>query len=367
MADTGFLIAGTGAHIPASNADWFDPTNIEADDTNVATATVTTKNFTDYLAADNFGFSLPANSIINGVEVVVDRGAASTGATTSEAQLVIAGTISGDDLSGEAWPAVDEDTTYGGPTEKWGLSLTEADIENEDFGFVIRASLLSGSILLHVQLVSMKVYYTPPPTDGVKLNETVTVTKGVSTSWTLPGTGATSAHVDSNPWTTPNNVTVDDNTNVATCAVGLNEETDYLIADNYGFSLPADATILGIEVRVDRAHNDVAAMLDSNIELLKAGVQTGQNKASGVYWPGLSTLAKKIYGSPTDLWQASWTKADIEDEDFGSRVVGIDDAGGAGTATVDTIEMRIWYSAPDNPAPTKQIFITRTRILDITS
>lgn len=75
------------------------------------------------------------------------------------------------------------------------------------------------------------------------------VVSSVTTSATSAGTGANFASIGTNAWTNPGNITASDNT-YATCATA--GTTQGLRASNFGFAIPATATILGVLVEWER-------------------------------------------------------------------------------------------------------------------
>ena len=120
--------------------------------------------------------------------------------------------------------------------------------------------------------------------------------------------------------------------------------SDYLQGTDYGFVIPDDVTITGIEVAVNRrviTHN--ANIMDYELRLLKDGTVTGENKASDVTWPTSFTV--ETYGGPTDLWGADWTPADINSPYFGASLAAYRDNNGSNDrkAGVDSMQVTVYY------------------------
>ena len=161
MADTGWVIAGTGANnADAGNVAWSSPGNITADDGTRASCTLT-GNTSQYLHATNFGLSLPAGATVLGVEVRVQRSVAIfTSSKDHTIQLIKGGTRSGDNKADTStnWPTSDTNADYGGPSDLWGLSLSESDVEASNFGVAIRAQN-SASGATRVDAVWIRVTY----------------------------------------------------------------------------------------------------------------------------------------------------------------------------------------------------------------
>ncbi len=100
---------------------------------------------------------------------------------------------------------------------------------------------------------------------------------------------------------------------------------------NLGLSLPAGATVQGIQVSVNRAANRANAISDVTVKLLKASVATGNNKAAAGFWPfttgsnfytvPTSGGVRQDYGSNTDLWGTTWSVSDVTNSGFGVEFV----------------------------------------------
>ncbi len=97
--------------------------------------------------------------------------------------------------------------------------------------------------------------------------------------------------------------------------------SNYLRHAAFGFSLPAETTsILGVVLTLTRKESGMnvgGVVRDARIYLLKGGLTTGSdNKAEVVTdWP--TNFTEKTYGSATDLWGHSLTKANVENVGFG--------------------------------------------------
>lgn len=144
-------------------------------------------------------------------------------------------------------------------------------------------------------------------------------------------------------WTNPGNVLSDNNAYVTATVNGTT--TEYLQATNYGFTIPAGATINGITVTVGRFGstgfgNDVR---DSVLSLIKGGVITGSNfAATGTDWPGGEAAAN--YGGIANLWGTTWTPAEINAANFGVAFSAT--STNNRTASVDYIQITITYTLP---------------------
>lgn len=135
-------------------------------------------------------------------------------------------------------------------------------------------------------------------------------------------------------------------TATATAVLISLQNTNYLTATNFGFTLPATALVCGIEASVVKKAsglNIVTYVSDNSVMLLKNGVLTGSNYASSTHWGTSNTTAS--YGSPTDSWGSTWTYSDINSSNFGvafsANVYGL--LGLATSANVDQIQLNVFY------------------------
>jgi len=170
-------------------------------------------------------------------------------------------------------------------------------------------------------------------------------TAGTGTSVTGPATQESSPN-----WSTPGNVTADD---VAVSSTDMRDDpgtnSEYLKGTNFGFALPAGATIDGIEARFQCNSSDAPGSGNRYVAELtarifnEAGVVEGDNKSDTADWPAAVTT--KTYGGAADLWSGTFSDTDVEDIDFGFGVVVIfpSDAD-RGQGSVDVIEMNIHYT-----------------------
>ena len=171
-----YITTGSDDSSRGSNT-WSNPTNVQAGGSTYATVDFTSSAFAEshWLKGLNPGFSVPASSTINGVEVEVVCGNFSGTPTNpafsdlgDQAKLVKGGAISG---TGQSLPTgLNEGTagtyTIGGPTNLWGLTLTAGDVNAPTFGFalILRWKRLSGTFTANIDSFRITVYYTPAVT-----------------------------------------------------------------------------------------------------------------------------------------------------------------------------------------------------------
>lgn len=114
----------------------------------------------------------------------------------------------------------------------------------------------------------------------------------------------------------------------------------------YAFAIPSTATINGISLSITRHAATLNDVSDTTVQLVKAGVATGSNKASATKWPTSDAVA--TYGSSADLWGTTWTPTDINNANFGFNFT-IDKAlAGTVVSSVDCAKMTVTYTIPPN-------------------
>lgn len=165
-------------------------------------------------------------------------------------------------------------------------------------------------------------------------------------------------------WTDPGNALASDNMSASAAPGGGN--TQYLHANNFGFTVPGPALIEGIEVNVER-RSALGTIDDSRVRIVKGGVVGATEKADPGSWPTTDTVI--TYGAPNDLWGETWTAADINAANFGV-VLSATDA--ADAAFVDHITIQVYFTLC-GPAPaagcrtsTKSLLIVKDNASDDT-
>ena len=147
-------------------------------------------------------------------------------------------------------------------------------------------------------------------------------------------------------WANPGNVFTSNNvyavaTGVTTGAAG---PSDYLDVTNFGFSMPAGATINGITVEYE-IKDSVGSMADESVLLIKGGTPGGTDKGNSSDFYG-TTDAYKTRGSASDLWGLSWAVSDVNASNFGVRISAQDPLGtGPADVSIDHVRVTITYTS----------------------
>jgi hypothetical protein len=227
-----------------------------------------------------YGFAVPAGATVTGILVGLNKGIlVGGGDIDANVQLTKAGVATGSNkASGATWPSSASVVSYGSTGDLWGTTWTPSDINNSGFGVTISATMPINAEI-EVLSVQITVYY----------------------------------------------------------ALG----SELLKATSYGFAVPSNATIVGIQVNVLRASSG-ASIVDTNIQLYKAGVLQAANRSAGGVWINTS-WGPNSYGGPADLWGTTWTPADINNSGFGAGIAARA-SGTADTAFVDSVAITVYYT-----------------------
>lgn len=174
-----------------------------------------------------------------------------------------------------------------------------------------------------------------------------------------PGTISNDASFGTTAWSNPSNA-ASSNDSYATVAVD-NTPTDsqYLKVSNFGFTIPAGATINGIEDKIEKSRaGGLENVIDRRVRVVKGGVIGSTDKADATSWPTTDTIF--TYGGASDLWGETWTDSDVNASNFGGVIAAGTDAA-PGTAQVDHWERTVHYTeaaGPGRPIPKTAAAVT---------
>jgi hypothetical protein len=157
----------SNALIPGISQQWTNISNVQLDDENYASfgdLPGTEGSHTDYLVATDFGFTLPAGTIINGIKVEVKCSDVNSRTSEYSVMIVKTGSITGlEKATGTSYPDVDGYMTYGGPTDLWGETWDYKFIDDNKFGVAIAAQRNKSDDVVtagQVNHIRITVYYT---------------------------------------------------------------------------------------------------------------------------------------------------------------------------------------------------------------
>lgn len=158
------------------------------------------------------------------------------------------------------------------------------------------------------------------------------------TSPTHGNTFADNAGVGTIAWSNPSNALALDQIYATVVFAGI-QNSHYLFASNFGFTIPTTAQILGVSTSVVAKASGSSAR-DFSVRLFVAGAVAGADNAVAALIA--STDTRYTFGSNSDMWALALTPAIINASNFG---VGYSfrGQGGAVTTSVDYIDMTVYY------------------------
>lgn len=161
-----------------------------------------------------------------------------------------------------------------------------------------------------------------------------------------PGTVTGNTGTGTEVWSNPDNIKADDANVASTANLSNDEVTKDLIATDYGFAIPGNATITGIEVIINRRATGTDDIQDESLKLIKGGTAQGNDKAAtSTQWP--TSLTNATYGSSSDLWGLSWTPSDINAGNFGVAFSAQERGSGSSKVPeVNLIKIKVYYTTP---------------------
>jgi hypothetical protein len=162
------------------------------------------------------------------------------------------------------------------------------------------------------------------------------------------GTGATigagsPGHV---VWNNPNNITVAGSSTISFLPLGaLGGVTRPLRATNFGFNIPASATINGIQATITRSSDTANCLNDAGVFLCNASGPVGSDHSVVGIWSTSTVVAN--YGTTSDLWGAAWTPALINANTFGIQIIVQNNGIVQATPTVNAfVTITVTYTTP---------------------
>jgi hypothetical protein len=128
------------------------------------------------------------------------------------------------------------------------------------------------------------------------------------------GTGENDTGIGATAWTSPGNITGDDATN-ASCNAGASSQ--YLVARNFSFSIPAGATILGVTVRIEGTEGSAGTEAMNARLQDESGTLVGSTKQATFSGTGATVYT---YGGVNDTWGVGQlTQGQVTNANFGVR------------------------------------------------
>jgi len=175
-------------------------------------------------------------------------------------------------------------------------------------------------------------------------------------------------------WTTPTNVYSTNNAYAVSSVSDTAQFTALLSAQNFGFTIPAGATITGLEFRVERKRSlTLNGATVNDYQVVPLGCTGTAMPHYGGLWPTTDTY--KTYGYDGDMWDLDCTAEDINATSFGLGIR----AGFNDTCTdypcqarthIDHIDAKVYYTLAPTLEQSLKIwvlpFIARARAMTCT-
>ena len=118
--------------------------------------------------------------------------------------------------------------------------------------------------------------------------------------------------------------------------------TDYLVATDFNFTIPAASVILGIVVEVEQSDPN-GYTSDFQVRIVKGGFIGSAERAAATAFTATDTYL--TYGSSSDLWGETWGYKNINDNIFGVAISAQRNAeGGTTEGQIDDIRITVYYS-----------------------
>lgn len=163
-----------------------------------------------------------------------------------------------------------------------------------------------------------------------------------------PGTVAIDTSIGNETWTDTDNAKVSDDAR-ASCATLKQSESDvsyYLKCTNYGFSVPSDATVSGIEVSVEWRERSFGVR-QHRFRIVKGGTIGSDSTYDddGVYptdTPGVEEIDVK--GGSTALWGETWAYSDVNAPTFGVAIAVKHPSFFSGWIEIDHVAIKVYYT-----------------------
>lgn len=169
---------------------------------------------------------------------------------------------------------------------------------------------------------------------------------------------SSSENGSTNPWYDAGLARCDDNASCATTDLLNNGQiSSYIIFENFGLSVPQEATVEGIEVVVIRRSHQAARLTDRSVRLIRNGRMVGQDQRSSEPWDENWTAV--YYGGENTRWGSNWAPALVNSDHFGVAI-SVEQLGGASRAQIDEVLVTVYYSEEVSDLRTTTNTIKRT-------
>ena len=143
-------------------------------------------------------------------------------------------------------------------------------------------------------------------------------------------------------WAEPGNARWDDDeARTYTSPLTKDQYSQALKITNFGFNLPAEAKVEGIEVIVIRKADVEGSIQDKRVTLLRGNAPYGISLHTQDTWDAEWTAA--YYGEAQEDWDAVWKVADVNASGFGISIE-VQSVGAIARPQIDEVLVTIHYS-----------------------
>lgn len=139
---------------------WENLTNLFVEDENPANTHSLNKEETASFKATGFGFTLPTNAVVKGIQYsIYKKCSATSNITDKDSGLIFGGEAVGAVKNG-IWTTTYANSIYGSSITLWGVPWSAAQINSIEFGMYLNVESLIKGAIANVDVVSMTVTYT---------------------------------------------------------------------------------------------------------------------------------------------------------------------------------------------------------------
>lgn len=143
-------------------------------------------------------------------------------------------------------------------------------------------------------------------------------------------------------WYDPGLARCDDDASYATTDLLNNGQiSSYIIFENFGLSVPQEATVEGIEVVVIRRSHQAARLADRSVRLIRNGRMVGQDQRSSEPWD--KNWEAAYYGGEDHTWGTAWAPTLVNSPNFGVAI-SVEQLGGSSRAEIDEVLVTVYYT-----------------------
>ena len=197
LATTVTANPGTCANVAGVGTQtWTNAANAKVSDAAYATVAVNDNQISNYLQCTNYGFTIPAGNVINGITVSVQRMVDNNGGSPQDysVELVKAGAAqaANDKASATVYPTTLTTVSYGNATDLWTNTWSPSDIRASNFGVAFASQkngANGGARTVSVDLISVTINYTAdatlPSVSSIALASANPTAGAGSVSWTV--------------------------------------------------------------------------------------------------------------------------------------------------------------------------------------